>query len=83
MMADEPSHHLGRVFMSYMSQILRLSPEFSIAACTAGQKSLNARSISSVFPDVLYSVSSQYGNRVLFRFGVHTVYTGALWVLEF
>jgi hypothetical protein len=61
MMADEPSHHLGRVFMSYMSQILRLSPEFSIAACTAGQKSLNARSISSVFPDVLYSVLSQHG----------------------
>jgi hypothetical protein len=57
MMADEPSHHLGRVFMSYMSQILRLSPEFSIAACTAGQNSLNARSISSVFPDVLYSRS--------------------------
>ena len=60
MMADEPSHHLGRVFMSYMSQILRLSPEFSIAACTAGQKSLNARSMRSVFPDVLYSLQSQY-----------------------
>jgi hypothetical protein len=66
-----------------MSQILRLSPEFSIAAWTAGQKSLNARSISSVFPDVLYSVESQHEVMSLFRLDVHTIYAGIFRVLEF